>query len=383
MKIDFVTAFFYPVWGGAEKHEFNLASELQKLKNKVTIYTSNIDRYNKNLKSKEIINKLEVNRYKVWFKIGEFASFFPGIYKAVKNSDSEIVHIHGYRNPHNLIALLTNKPCVMTLHWPNYPKGLRRKLNDFLIPIFDATIGKLILNKCKALIALNEAEKNWIIEKFNINKEKIKIIPNGIPEKDLRLLNDKIFRKKYKISENKILVLCIGRLHRSKGFDKVLNCAKYFPEVQFVIMGIKDQDTKSIENLTKENKNVLLLIDKNDKEKYEALATADIFIVPSEYEAFGIVVLEAFSQKCAVIGSDRGGLPYVIDKAGLTFKCEDLNDLKNKIELLVKDKKLRVELQNKGYVRAKEFTWDKIAKNVNNLNKEIIKNENNLRNYKK
>ena len=51
MKIDFITAYFYPVWGGAEKHEFHIAKELQKLGHEVKVHTSNLDRYNKKLKT--------------------------------------------------------------------------------------------------------------------------------------------------------------------------------------------------------------------------------------------------------------------------------------------------------------------------------------------
>lgn len=374
MKIDFITAYFYPVLGGAEKHEFHIAKGLKNLGHKVTVHTSNLDRYNKKLKERETIDGIEIKRYNVLFKIGEFASFFPGVFK-IRKTNADIIHMHTYRHPYNLIALFAKKPCVLTLHWPNYPKGLRSKINEIIIPIFDEILGKIILKKFAALIAVNDMEKNWIIKKFKINPEKIKVIPNGIPKEDLKPIDKNIFRRKYKIPKNKLVVLCVGRLNKSKGFDQVIKIAKYFPDVQFVILGLKESYLEEIEKLVKANKNVMLLLDKDDKEKYEALAAADIFVAPSHYEAFGIVVIEAFSQKCAVITSDQGGLPWVVDKAGLIFEDNNLEDLKNKLSMLVNNKKLRLDLQKKGYERVKNFTWDKITKDIEKVYKELLKNK--------
>ncbi len=371
MKIDIVTSFFYPVEGGAENHVLYISKELEKLDHRVTIHTSNIDRENNKLNSQEIVRGLNVKRYKVWFKIGEFASFFPGVYKAVKKSDSDIVHVHVYRNPHNLIPFFTKKPCVLTLHWPEYPKGLRSRFNDFVIPIFDILIGKILLKKFKILIALNDLEKEWIIDKFGIKAEKIKIIPNGIPKDYLRIRDRDIFRKKHGLKG--LIVLYFGRIHQSKGIDQLINNAKFFPEVNFIIMG-NGPELKELQVLALSLNNIHFISGEiTDEEKLQAMSAADIFVYPSHYDAFGIAVLEAFSQKCAVITSNQGGLPWVVDKAGLTFEDNNLEDLKNKLHKLIKNKKLRLKLQKEGYERAKKFTWEKIVKNIEYAYKEALK----------
>ncbi len=364
MKISIITSFFYPVEGGVERHVLEISKNLSK-NHQITIHTSDIDRKGNKLKEKETLSSIRIKRYKTWFKIGEFSPFFPLIYKEKINSD--IIHIHGYRNPHNLKILLTKKPCIITPHYPNYPKGLRSKINDFIIPMFDKTIGKIILRKCNKIIALHEEEKEWLKNKFKIDEEKIEIISNGIPKETLKQANKKVFREKYKIPKNKILVLCLGRLHKSKGFDQVIKISKYFPEVQFIIIGAKDSYLDQLKNLAEQSKNIKILTDKTEKEKYGALSSADIFIAPSHYEGFGIVVLEAFSQKCAVITSDKGGLPYAVGNAGLIFKDYDIQDLKNKLSKLIINKALRQKLQEEGYERVKNFTWDKISKKIEDI----------------
>jgi len=372
MKISIITSFFYPVEGGVERHILSIAKELSK-KHNITVHTSNIDRYENKLKKEENLNNIKIKRYNTWFKIGEFSPFFPSLYKEILKPSSDIIHIHGYRNPHNLSILLTNKPCIITPHYPNYPIGLRNKINDFIIPLFDITIGRLILKKCKKIIALHREEKDWLKNKFKIKEEKIKIIPNSIPKETLKQINKYAFRKKYKIPKNKILILCLGRLHKSKGFDQVIKVSKFFPKAQFIIMGAKDSYAEYLKNLAEKIKNVKILIDKSEEEKYEALSAADIFIAPSHYEGFGIVVLEAFSQKCAVITSDKGGLPYAVGNAGLIFKDYNIQDLKNKLNTLIKNKVLRKKLQEQGYKRVKNFTWDKISKETEDTYIEISK----------
>ncbi len=369
MKISIITSFFYPVEGGVERHVLSTAKELSR-KHNITVHTSNIDRYGNKLKKEEFLNKIKIKRYNTWFKIGEFSPFFPSLYK--EKIDADIIHIHGYRNPHNLAVLLTKKPCIMTSHYPNYPGGLRNKINDFIIPIFDMTVGKLILKKCKKIIALHKEEKDWLKNKFKIKEERIKIIPNGIPKETLKQINKHEFRRKYKIPENKILVLCLGRLHKSKGFDQVIEVSKFFPGAQFIIMGAKDSYLNQLKKLAEQHKNIIILTDKSEEEKYEALSSADIFIAPSHYEGFGIVVLEAFSQKCAVITSDKGGLPYAVGNAGLIFKDYNLQDLKNKLHILTKNKVLRKKLQEQGYKRVKNFTWDKISREIEGTYIEIL-----------
>nr|MBI4156725.1 glycosyltransferase family 4 protein [Candidatus Woesearchaeota archaeon] len=177
------------------------------------------------------------------------------------------------------------------------------------------------------------------------------IIPNGISKKDL-------IKKDRKITKVKN-VLSLGRQHKSKGFDQVIKIAKFFPDINFIIAGAKDNDTKRLKNLALKNTKILTNI--SEKEKKGLLKKADVFIHPSHYEGFGIVVLEAFANKIPVIASNKGGIPWVVGKAGLIFEDNDLKDLKNKLELLIKNNKLRNELSEKGYKQVKNFTWEKIV----------------------
>lgn len=371
MKVCLISSFFHPVKGGVENQMYYIAKHLINQGHKVDIFVSDRTRDGKINKKFEIIEGINVYRFKSWFKFSFSGIFFPGLYRAVKKSDADLFHIHGYRHPFNFACYFTKKPCLMTLHWPNYPKGIRSKIVEFLIPLFDKTIGRLLLKKFKKLLAVSGEEVDWI-KNLGVNEKNIEITPNGIPKEYLKKRDGNKFREKLGISKDKIMVLCLSRIHKSKGFDQIVKIAKYFPDVCFVFAGIDGGFKRELIEMSKDLKNIIFLGELSEEEKLEAYNGCNIFIHPSRYEAFGIVILEAFSQGACVLSSNRGGLPWVVGDSGLTFECDNLEDLKLKLYTLIKDKKLRQKLSKKGLERVKNFTWEKITKNVEKIYESVL-----------
>jgi len=86
------------------------------------------------------------------------------------------------------------------------------------------------------------------------------------------------------------------------------------------------------------------------------------FVFPSLYEGFGLPPLEAMASGTPVLCSDRASLPEVVGDAALTINPESTEALAAAIERLIQDSALRRELSAKGTVRAKQFTWDRMAR---------------------
>lgn len=363
MKIVMITPSFYPVEGGLERHVYYLSKELIKKGHEVEVFTSDRNRKQRIKLKKEIYEGIKIRRFKTWFNLGDFASFFPGIFKAIKKSDADVFHFHNFRHPHHLGVFFTKKPCLLTPHWPNYPKGLRINFMDLFANSFDLLLGKFFLNRFDKIFSITDLETNWFVKKFNISKEKFRVIPNGVPKDYLTLRDPKIFRKKYNIEDKDFVVLSLSRIHKSKGLDLVIKVARYFPNVKFVIAGVDGGYLNELKNLKENLKvdNIIFIGEVPEELKLNALSSCNIFLFPSHYEGFGIVVLEAFSQKACVLSSDAGGLPWVIDNAGLTFKDNDIKDLRKKLGILVQNKGLRDKYSKLGHERAKDFTWDNIV----------------------
>lgn len=361
MKIAIVSAYYHPVTGGAENHMRFIAEELVRRGHEVDVYVSDSNRGREIRDKFEIYNGVKIYRLNTWFKISLSGVFFPGIFKAIRKSGADIINVHGFRHPFSFVNFFTKKPCAITLHWPVY-YGLRAKWLDFLVKIFDRFFGGFLLKRYDRVFAVSGAEIPWI-RQFGINEDKIGLTPNGIPKNYLKKRNGTKFRKKLGIKKE-LMVLCLSRIHKTKGFDQVIKVAKCFPDVKFVIAGIDGGFKDYLEKLSSSLDNVIFAGELTEEEKLEAYAAADIFVHPSHYEAFGIVVLEAFSQGCAVITSDNGGMPWVVGDCGLIFKDYDLLDLKEKLGSLIKDKKLRKELSNRGKKKVKDFTWEKIVDGI-------------------
>jgi glycosyltransferase involved in cell wall biosynthesis len=371
-KICFVTSFFYPTLGGVETHIQNTAKELIKLGYDCEAYVSDMDR-DKRIKNKtDEIDKIKIKRFRSWIKFSFSGIFFPGLFKAVKNSSADIFHIHGYRHPFNFIFWFTKKPIFITPHWPVY-KGQRAKWAQLIVDILDKFAGKYIFKHFKKTCVVTELESPWV-KSFNVKKQNIILTPNCIPDFYFKQYSPQKFRKKNKIKPNEITIISVSRLHPSKGIDQFVKTAKHFPKAKFIIIGKDGGFKKHLQQLINSLnlKNIIITGEVTEQEKIEAYAGADIFCSPSHYEAFCISILEAMSQGCAVLTSNAGGMPWVVGNEGLTFKDYDLNDFKTQLNKLINNKQLRKKFQQQGIEKAKKFKWKNTAKVLDREYRKIL-----------
>jgi glycosyltransferase involved in cell wall biosynthesis len=91
---------------------------------------------------------------------------------------------------------------------------------------------------------------------------------------------------------------------------------------------------------------------------------AEIYVQPSRYEGFGLPVIEAMAHTAAAIVSDGGALPEIVGDAGRVFGVGKQDELVEHLAALVSDSKERDKLKKKGLKRAKEFTWERCAREL-------------------
>jgi glycosyltransferase involved in cell wall biosynthesis len=158
-------------------------------------------------------------------------------------------------------------------------------------------------------------------------------------------VNTTIFRPGEKENE-KLRVLCVGRLNEAKGIRSILKLAEKFPNVEFVFVG-----KGPLENEIK-GKNVKYLGEINDREELaEVYRSSDIYIlnsykIPEWEEIFGRVLIEAMSSGLAIISTDCIGPKEIIrdNENGLMIEQRNDKELFDKFELLIHDKRLRERL---------------------------------------
>ena len=92
-----------------------------------------------------------------------------------------------------------------------------------------------------------------------------------------------------------------------------------------------------------------------------AYGRADVLLMPSWYEGFGLPVLEAMACGVPVVAANRASLPEVVGDAGLLIEPDDLDGVADAVTRIIADPALREDLRQRGLKRASEFTWERSA----------------------
>lgn len=168
-----------------------------------------------------------------------------------------------------------------------------------------------------------------------------------------------------------ITFLSVGSLTKKKGFDLVIKAlADRLPGVRgfrYLIAGAgpeEDSLKKLVEELGLE-KLVKILGDTSDDMKHFLYRHADVFVMPSRTEGFGIVFLEAAIHGCCSVGSRAGGIPEaVVDgKTGILVENENIKELRDALALLGRNGSLRRRMARAARTRCKKyFLWERFAK---------------------
>ncbi len=278
-------------------------------------------------------------------------------------------------NPHewpanwacSLVRLRRNVPivwmCNDVWHLPNFSmeKRLRFKIfNNTFIKITDLFLS-LFLNR---VIVLDNRIKK-IVE--NYYHKKATVIRSGIEIEDYKNVISKIdVRNKFKLDQDKFIFICssIFFLHRrfEDAIDAIKIIAKNNRKVQLIILGSSQFDPeyfKAIKNkINKENLSKIVTVNNKflPNDLFKAyIAASDVYIFPNEKQTWGLAVIEAMALGKPCIVSDGAGVHEIIkeEKNGLTFKCRDVKDLAGKMDKLINNEKLRIQVGK----NAKEFVF--------------------------
>ncbi|MDP2167667.1 MAG: glycosyltransferase family 4 protein [Thermodesulfovibrionales bacterium] len=153
----------------------------------------------------------------------------------------------------------------------------------------------------------------------------------------------------------------VGRLHiKNKGLDTLIGAMKGV-DTKLVIVG-RGRDEAKLKGMASSLKNVEFMGFLDEAGKLGAMKGAEIFVLPSRFEGWGIVVIEAAYCGTPVIVSDIPELSFALEGGfGVSFKKGDAKDLRDKINTLLGDEKLRRKMGENGRRYVQDYTWDRIA----------------------
>lgn len=244
-------------------------------------------------------------------------------------------------------------------------------------------IKKYLLNKlADVTIACSGEVKDWIIKYENAPKEKIEVIYYGVDIGRFIPKNNNID----KLADKKeVIIGTVAILKKQKGISYLIRAFreinKFFPQTRLWLIGgarqnLPDNEEKFLKQLTQD----LGLKDKitfwgDRKDIPEMLGKMDIFVLPSLFEGFGIVILEAWAARLPIIASHLKCIEeYAAHKKNILFsKPGDANDIFQKISCIIKDDLLRKKIAKEGFSQVQNFDIKKIVEKYEKVFLEILK----------
>lgn len=376
MKIIHVTHSFFPYsYGGRERMVLEWGKCASK-RNDVTILTSS-DRFLKfEVKKFGKINvyylpSLTINLVSSIYRIPPFVLFF------LLERDFDICHVHDFHHFTTLLSTIAcrikRKPIVLSYHGIYKSNGIL----SILTKIYEALFLKFIINSVRYVIVPSEFSKNEIIDEFKVPKEKIIKVPNFISFENLKIRIN--FNKKYKVDK---YILAVGRFSKEKGFEYLLKSFKLVLEkrkdIKLVIIGGKRDYIRVIEKFANSLgtlDNILILSNVSDEEVYSAFKYAELVVIPSIYEPFGIVALEAMYFGKPIVAFRVGGLKEIVKNKvnGILVREKNVKELANAIIKILSNAKMREKISRNNKKFVKFFDRRNFVDFVNNFYERILK----------
>lgn len=275
-----------------------------------------------------------------------------------KEEEFDVVHAHDWMTfPAGLaVSAATGKPLVVHVHSTEYDR------NGVKAHPLIRELERRGMEGATRVIAVSDKTRQTIIQRFGISPHKVDVVYNAVevPEK---------MPEVSKPAHGEKVVLYLGRITHQKGPEYFLAAAKKVLEVddkvKFIMAGGGDLAPQIVEQAAKMGigHKVLFAGFLEPQDVQKAYAMADLYVMPSVSEPFGIAPLEALSQNVPVLISKQSGVSEVLKNA-LKADFWDIQDIADKILAVLRHQPLAKTLQDEGGREVRKFTWRLAAMQV-------------------
>jgi len=378
MRIALVPSAYAPAVGGVERLTSRLAAHLIGRGHEVEVWTM---RHPPALPAEETVDGVTVRRFPFYLPPGRPRSLvkFPReasralrlVRRAARLFGPDIVHVQcfGVNGVYALALAEWNRlPLVVTLQGETV-------MDDE--DIYERSVAlrgclRLALRRARAVTACSRFVLDDVVHRFGVPRGRTEVIFNGVdPSEDREdFAIDIPFRR---------FIVAVGRLVYKKGFDLLLNAFARLPEtiseVGLVIVG----EGPSLPDLQR----AVTALELDDRVLFtgplqpglvmSVLKRAELFVLPSRVEPFGIVILEAMLAGCPVVVSERGGVKEIVehDVTGLVIDPHDAYGCAAVLEVLLTDEILQRRLSLAAAERVRLFLWDRVAAQYENVYRSV------------
>jgi glycosyltransferase involved in cell wall biosynthesis len=268
----------------------------------------------------------------------------------------DVIHAHDWMTYRAGVAVsaISGKPLVVHVHSTEFDRS-GEHVNQ---TIYD--IERMGMHFASRVIAVSHLTKNIVVARYAVPAEKVEVVYNAID------FNGKGPPMPPPIRREEKLVLFLGRITMQKGPEYFLAAAKKVLEVmdnvRFIMAGSGDMARRAIELAAEMGigQKVLFTGFLRGKDVERVFRMADLYVMPSVSEPFGIAPLEALSNNVPVIISKQSGVSEVLTHA-LKVDFWDIDDMANKVVAVLRHPPLSQTLREHGSFELRKLTWDGAA----------------------
>jgi glycosyltransferase involved in cell wall biosynthesis len=383
MRVALVGDEYYPDGGGAARYAFELSLQLVKL----GIETVVITHAHPGQPEEEEIDGVKIKRVKGWVLNHPHRTFSPLLfcrcYKYILDEKFDVVHGLDVYSTMSLMVIpfarIFRIPCVLTCH----------TVMDSAFLIFLQRVLGFVFRVGDRLIAVSRASTRFS-RSLGFSERRITIVPNGV---DLSYFNVEIdavaMREELGIGDEP-LVVTASRLIKRKSPELLVSAfarvLKVVPDAKLVIAGSGREE----DNLSRQIKdlniiNSVFMVGELSKEKVaQLMAAADVFVLPSKMESFGLSLLEASAAGVPVVCSNAGGVPEIFQDGfnALLYPPGDDNAMAKAIICLIQDRGLAKTISANAVETASRFTWEMAAERTLRVYEEVLQENTSSRSHR-
>lgn len=304
-----------------------------------------------------------------WLNIHEQQSLYEqSVAKLVDSKDFDIVHAHDWLTFRAALRVRELKKCPIIMHVHSVESD--RAGNNYGNP-YVREIEAIGLHLADKIIAISMHTKRAIVRDYGVPADKIEVIHNSIDSSEISPLDDQnayryitmMKRLGYRVIVN------VGRLTIQKGLPNLLRATQAVihrePKTILLIVGSGEQYAELIE-LAAElgiGQNVIFADFQRGKRWRDAFGIADLFVMPSVSEPFGLTPLEAIGYGAPVLVSKQSGVSEVLSNC-LKVDYWDIDEMANKILAVIQNDSLRDVLWQNAYQEYQTLSWNDASKKV-------------------
>jgi glycosyltransferase involved in cell wall biosynthesis len=284
-----------------------------------------------------------------------------------RGEEFDVIHAHDWMTYAAGIgvAAMSGKPLVVHIHSTEFDRS-GEHVNQM---VYD--IEREGMQRANKVIAVSHFTRGVVISRYGIPGDKVEVVYNGVERNGTWSTEPVSIRREEKI------VLFLGRITMQKGPEYFLQAAKkvldVMDNVKFVMAGSGDLMYRSVELAAQLGigHKVLFTGFLRGDDVRRIFRMADLYVMPSVSEPFGIAPLEALDNDVPVIISKQSGVSEVLRHA-LKVDFWDINEMANKIAAVLKYPPLRMTLRNHGNFEVRKLRWRDAARNCLRIYQETL-----------